>query len=78
MGPGMYNQMARRPQRMWKDMSAQEKGQVFTNLAKVYQMVEYPEDLQNPIATNAYVMQLGNGQKRKVNKLDISGIFPMN
>ena len=59
-------------------MNAEQKGNVFQNLRKNYEQLEYPEDLQDPQVTNAYIMHIGNKKRTKVSRLDVAGVFPQN
>jgi len=60
----------------WGNLNPEQKSKVFSSLKNAYDAMDYPEDLQHPMVTNAYVMQIGKGTRQKISQLDIEGIFP--
>ena len=60
MGRGAPAGGQRRPGqgKKWGDLNAERKAKVFTSLRNAYAALHHPEDLQSPLVTNAYVMNL--------------------
>ena len=60
----------------WGDLNAENKSKIFNSLRNAYTALAHPEDLQSPMVTNAYTMNLANKKRQKISKLAITGVFP--
>ena len=61
----------------WNGMDSKTKQEYFVRLSTIYEKLNYPEELQVPLITNAYSIQFASKKKEKINRMDVEGIFPL-